>query len=115
MTSFVREILSASGKLGDKEDSATKAVRLQKKLEEMKAELRREAEERYVHFLMDRGETVATVERMEAAAEEAEQLRRTVDKHLRPEVAAATRDMQEVVKQMQELSATVEVRRGNRI
>ncbi len=46
MTSFVREILSASGKLGDKEDLATKAQRLQAKVDDIKAEMRREAEDK---------------------------------------------------------------------
>ncbi len=46
MTSFVREILSASGKLGEKEDLTMKTARLQKKMDEMKAEMRKEIEDR---------------------------------------------------------------------
>lgn len=42
MTSFVREILSASGKLGEKEDMAMTLNRLKKQTEETKAELRYE-------------------------------------------------------------------------
>jgi hypothetical protein len=44
MTSFVREILSASGKLGEKEDLSMKTTRLKKQMEEKKAEMRKEME-----------------------------------------------------------------------
>jgi len=42
----VREILLASGKLGDKEDLGMKFARLQKKLDELKAEMRKDMEDK---------------------------------------------------------------------
>jgi hypothetical protein len=39
MASFVREILSATGTLDDKEDFAAKAIKIQKKLTDLKSQL----------------------------------------------------------------------------
>ena len=51
MTSFVHQILSASGKLNEnKEDLTTKINRLQKNLDERKADFRRAMQEKYTDF-----------------------------------------------------------------
>lgn len=109
MTSFVREILSASGKLGDKEDLNTKTARLAKKVDELKANIRKDVQDRYAEYLSNGGETEALASKMRAAAEEVEQLKVMLNSHLRPEVGQATKDMQAVLKQMKELQHTVQV------
>ena len=44
MTSFVREILSASGKLSSKEDLLMKTQRINNKMEEIKQQMRNDME-----------------------------------------------------------------------
>ncbi len=87
---------------------------LLKKLDELKLEMRKEVEEKYSDFLLDFDKTSTTVDQLEVAVGEVEALTNMVNTHLRPEVAQATKDMHEVGRQLQELSATVEVIRQQR-
>lgn len=50
MASFVREVLSATGTLGDKQDFPEKIVRIKKKLHDLKAQLEAHIDSRYCDF-----------------------------------------------------------------
>jgi len=111
MTSFVREILVASGKLGDKEDLSMKTVRLQKKLEELKAEIRTDMENRYLEYLPSFQEESALSTELEATLKEVERLTNMINRHLRPDMAKTTKDTEVLLNQLDELSATVKVQK----
>ncbi len=64
---------------------------------------------RYSDYLSDFRETSALADRLEAAAEEAEALSATVSTRARPEVAAASKEVRAILRQMEELEATVQV------
>ena len=68
MTSFVHQILSASGKLNEnKEDLTTKINRLQKNLDERKADFRRAMQEKYTDFQATFQATSTLCNNLEAA------------------------------------------------
>ena len=50
MASFVREVLSATGTLGDKQDFPEKIVKIKKKLYDLKAQLEAHIASRYCDF-----------------------------------------------------------------
>ena len=50
MASFVREVLSATGTLGDKQDFPEKIVKIKKKLHDLKAQLEAHIDSRYSDF-----------------------------------------------------------------
>jgi GTP cyclohydrolase I len=114
MTSFVREILSASGRLGEKEDLSTKTARLQKKLDEMKAEMRKDMENRYEEYISSFQEASELSNELNATVKEVETLTNTIKNHLLPDVAEASKDTEVLLGQLHELSATVKVCRRSR-
>ena len=50
MASFVREVLSATGTLGDKQDFPEKIVKIKKKLHDLKTQLEAHISSRYCDF-----------------------------------------------------------------
>ena len=50
MASFVREVLSATGTLGDKQDFPEKIVKIKKKLHDLKSQLESHIDSRYCDF-----------------------------------------------------------------
>ena len=52
MASFVREVLSATGTLGDKEDFPGKILKIQKKLHDLKSSLQTHIDSRYADYVI---------------------------------------------------------------
>lgn len=113
MSSFVREILSASGKLGDKEDFMGKALRLEKRMDDLKTGLRVQMEGHYVEFVASFSETQAHLRQMDEAVAEVEALSQSLKAHLKPELAEQTQETRELWLKLQELAASVQV--ANRV
>ena len=109
MTSFVREILSATGKLDGKEDFLGTAQRLQKRLEENKAKMRSEMESQFVDFVSPLSESSALVRDLESSVEEVESVRNQVERHLKPGLKEKSKELRELIQQLNELSTTVQV------
>ncbi len=65
--------------------------------------------QRYVNFLPTLNESSSLVTKLEKAVEEVEALRNTIGVHVKPELAQTRKEMGALLKQMQELSATIEV------
>ncbi len=97
MTSFVREILSASGKLGEnKEDLATKIAKAQKSVEERKAALRNAAEAKFLDYQDEENSVSALAALLESSVRDAEALEANLRLHLKSDLADASNDLQEV-------------------
>ena len=83
MASFVREILSAAGTLGEKEDFAAKTTKIQKKLNDLKSQLSVHITNRYGNFSTTLSNTTNLTTQMERLAGEVEALDATINKHFR--------------------------------
>ena len=83
MASFVREILSAAGTLGEKEDFAAKTTKIQKKLNDLKSQLAVQVQNRYGNYATTLSTTTNITAQMERLAAEIEALDTTINKHFR--------------------------------
>ena len=83
MASFVREILSAAGTLGEKEDFAAKTTKIQKKLNDLKSQLSVHITNRYVNFSTTLSNTTNLGAQMERLADEVDGLQANINKHYR--------------------------------
>ena len=133
MTSFVREILSASGKLGDKEDLHGKTERIRKRLQDLKTGtcpishfqspilisfffkfifpgMRVEVESQYADYVSSFSEMSKLSHDLESAVAEVEALNVSFKTHLAPAVADQGRETRELVAKLHELTASVQVR-----
>ena len=83
MASFVREVLSAAGTLDEKEDFAAKAVKIQKKLTDLKCQLAVGIEKKYGNYGSTLSSPGDVVGQMQRVAQEIEALDATINKHFR--------------------------------
>ena len=83
MASFVREVLSAAGTLGEKEDFAGKTTKIQKKVNDLKSQLVVEVENRYGNYSSTLASTTAISTQMERLAADIENLDSNINKHFR--------------------------------
>ena len=109
MTSFVREILSATGKLDCKEDFLGTAIRLQKRLEENKSKMRADMEAQFLDYVSPLSESNALVRDLESSVAEVEAIQTQVERHLKPGIKDKSKEMRELQQQLNELSTTVQV------
>jgi hypothetical protein len=65
MASFVREVLSATGTLGDKEDFPGKILKIQKKLHDLKSSLQTHIDSRYADFATNLNDASSITAQME--------------------------------------------------
>ena len=110
MASFVREVLSAAGTLGDKEDLAGKMIRIRKKLLDLKSQLQSHIEARYGSFSSSLAATSLIASQLERLREEVQQLDATIGKHYKAELIGCHQELSELNSALQELSLTLQVR-----
>ena len=109
MASFVREVLTASGRLGEKEDFGGKASRLKLRVDDLKSNLRERIESRYEDFAASFNDVSIAVVQLENVIHEVEALENSVNTHLKPNLADAGREATEVSRQLKELSHSVQM------
>ena len=83
MASFVREVLSAAGTLGEKEHFAAKTNKIQKKLNDLKSQLCVHIQNRYLNFSSTISHTTTINGQLERLAADIESLETNINKHLR--------------------------------
>lgn len=106
MASFVREVLSATGRLGEKEDYAGKAARLRSSIDDLKSGLSERIEARYTDFSASFAEVSQQIAQLEEVMRETEDLENSIQRHLKPGLAEASRESVEILNQIKELSAS---------
>ena len=111
MASFVREVLSAAGTLGDKEDLAAKMIKIRKKLLDLKTQLQTHLEARYGTFSASLAATSLIASQLERLREEVHQLDTTIGKHFKTELIGCNQELSELNSALQELTLTLQVRR----
>lgn len=109
MASFVREILSAAGTLGEKEDFAAKTTKIQKKLNDLKSQLSVHITNRYGNFSTTLSNTTNLTTQMERLAGEVEAMDATINKHFRAELVDRNKELIELNESMQELNLTLQI------
>ena len=83
MASFVREVLSAAGTLDEKEDFAAKAIKIEKKLSDLKCQLGVQIEKRYGNYSLALSSPATISTQMERVYEEIQNLDASINKHFR--------------------------------
>jgi hypothetical protein len=109
MASFVREVLSAAGTLGEKEDLAGKMVKIRKKLLDLKSQLQSHIEARYGSFSSSLAATSLIASQLERLREEVQQLETTIGKHYKTELVGCNQELHELNSALQELTLTLQV------
>ena len=110
MASFVREVLSAAGTLGDKEDLAAKMAKIRKKLLELKTQLQAHIAARYGAFSGSLATTSLVASQLERLREELHQLDTTIAKHYKTELIGCNQELSDLSSSLQELKLTLQVR-----
>jgi hypothetical protein len=109
MASFVREVLSAAGTLGDKEGLAAKMAKIRKKLLDLKCQLQTHIETRYGSFSGSLAATSLLAAQLERLREELLQLDTTIAKHYKTELIGCNQELTELETSLQELTLTLQV------
>ena len=109
MASFVREVLSATGRLGEKENFSGKASRLQNRVDDLKSNLRERIEARYEDFSGSFAEVSTAVLQLEDVIKEVESLEHSISTHLKPNLNDANREAFEISRQLRDLSHSVQI------
>lgn len=109
MASFVREILSAAGTLGEKEDFAAKTTKIQKKLNDLKSQLSVHVQNRYGNYSITLSNTTNITSQMERLSSEIDSLDSTINKHFRAELMDRNKELVDLNDAMQELHLTLQI------
>ena len=105
MASFVREVLSATKQLREKEDFAGKALRLKRRVDDLKSNLRQNIEARYVEFSASYVEVSTAVGQFEDVLKEIETLEHSISTHFKH--GMSENETSEIVRQMKDLRQSV--------
>jgi len=109
MASFVREVLSAAGTLDEKEDFAAKAIKIEKKLSDLKCQLGVQIEKRYGNYSLALSSPATISTQMERVYEEIQNLDASINKHFRAELVDRNKELIELNQAMQELTLTFQI------
>jgi len=109
MASFVREVLSAAGTLDEKEDFAAKAIKIEKKLSDLKCQLGVQIEKRYGNYSLTLSSPASISTQMERVYDEIQNLDATINKHFRAELVDRNKELIELNQAMQELTLTYQI------
>ena len=106
MASFIREVLSATGTLGENLNFPSKIGKIQKKLEDLKSSL-------LVHidtkFSLNIGNVNALTENLKDLSDEIETLQNSINNHLKTQLGESNKELLELTNEIQELSLTLQV------
>jgi len=109
MASFVREVLSATGTLGEKEDFPGKIIKLQKKLHDLKTSLMVHIDNKYSNFSSNLNDAANVTNQMEELNVEIETLNNDINNHLKTQLGETNKELIELENEIQELHLTLQV------
>jgi len=108
MASFVREVLSATGTLGDKENFPGKIVKIQKKLHDLKSTLQNHIHSKYTKFATNLNDASSITAQMEDLHQEIETINNNINNHLKPDVGNSNQELIQLTEQIHELNLTLQ-------
>ena len=110
MTSFVQEVLAASGRSsGEKEDFSIRASKLKNRVDELKFSLRERIESRYEDFSASFFEVSTTVNQLEDILRDVDNLEHSINFRIKAGLVDAGRDSIVISKQLKDLSNSVQL------
>jgi len=109
MASFVREVLSATGTLGDKEDFPGKILKIQKKLHDLKSSLQTHIDSRYADFATNLNDASSITVQMEELGVEIETINNNINNHLKTQIGDCSKELLDLTNQIQELNLSLQV------
>jgi len=109
MASFVREVLSATGTLGDKEDFPGKILKIQKKLHDLKSSLQTHIDSRYADFATNLNDASSITAQMEELGLEIETINNNINNHLKTQIGDCSRELLDLTNQIQEINLSLQV------
>jgi len=108
MASFVREVLSATGHLNEKDDLALKALRINDRIEELKSGLCDVIAERYDDLGGSFADSSATLAQLEAVFKEADAHKNAVNHVVRPGIQESSKELTDIIDHLSQLSESVQ-------
>ena len=109
MASFVREVLSATGTLGDKEDFPDKILKIKKKLHDLKSQLEVHIDSRYSDFSTKLDGANRITANMESLEEDILAIDTNIKKHLKAQIGDCNKELLELTQQIQELHLSLQI------
>jgi len=109
MASFVREVLSARGTLGDKEDFPEKIIKIQKKLYDLKSTLLAQIDEHYGQFSRNISDASRVTKQMEELSIDIETLNNNVNNHMKTQLGDCSKELNDLTIQITELSLSLQI------
>ena len=109
MASFVREVLSATGTLGEIGNFPGKIGKIQKKLQDLKSGLLVHIDSKYSKFSGQLNDAANLSSQMEELSSEIETLNNSINNHLKSQLGDCNKELLQLTQDIQELSLTLQV------
>ena len=109
MASFVREVLSATGTLGEIGNFPGKIGKIQKKLQDLKSGLLVHIDSKYSKFSSQLNEACSLTTQMEELSVEIETLNNSINNHMRTQLGDSNKELLQLTEDIQELSLTLQI------
>ena len=109
MASFVREVLSATGTLGEIGNFPGKIGKIQKKLQDLKSGLLVHIDSKYSKFSSNLNDTSSLTTQMDDLSLEIETLNNSINNHLKTQLGDCNKELLQLTNEIQELSLTLQV------
>ena len=109
MASFVREVLSATGTLGEIGNFPGKIGKIQKKLQDLKSGLLVHIDSKYSKFSSNLNDASSLTTQMEDLSLEIETLNNSINNHLKTQLGDCNKELLQLTNEIQELSLTLQV------
>ena len=109
MASFVREVLSATGTLGEIGNFPGKIGKIQKKLADLKSALLVHIDSKYTKFSTNLSDANSLTNQMQDLSLEIETLNNSINNHLKTQLGDSNKELLQLTNEIQELSLTLQV------
>lgn len=109
MASFVREVLSATGTLGDKQDFPEKIVKIKKKLHDLKTQLETHIASRYCDFSTRLEGATRISADLSKLEEEMALIDGNIKKHLKAQIGECNNELLELTNQLDEVHISLNI------
>ena len=109
MASFVREVLSATGTLGEIGNFPGKIGKIQKKLQDLKSALLVHIDSKYTKFSTNLNDASSLTNQMQDLSLEIETLDNSINNHLKTQLGDSNKELLELTNEIQELRLTLQV------
>jgi len=106
MASFVTEVLTATGTLGDKEDFPGKVSKIRKKLHDLKSCLQTHIESRYTNFATNVSDASSITSQMEDLDSEIESINNNINNHVKASLSESNKELLALTKEIETLKLT---------